>query len=602
MKSVHIVLIAAAVVAAAVAAFVIVDQFTGDVRVESVQDDDSKIGEFSFVDSNGGKSGIGKGAKLSNPVTISYTGEDRTWTDCSVNEVSDFVVLSTVVDGDPTDYVFMFEGVEGKDIEASLEDGVPRMTFTSPGKLGISLMYFESKGEDIQRIYYSAFERMVEENVVLPAYYSDSFFDADATNPNFDLMTFALNLERSCGYETDDIKERSGPVLKVLNDIGCTKIKANADYYGETSIDSTDAAIGLKQVDGYNIIFLALNGTKYDKEFSANFMAGESGDYEGFTIGKEKGLELLRGFIEENGITGKTKLLVTGYSRTGAGANLLGVYISDAIHDGKVKERIGNIDLTQDDAYIFCFEPPLCGYYEPDKGMVSPTDPRYDNIWYAINPDDMVVYVPTENYGFVRYGQCYTIPSADKDKAAKALSLIVDFADQDRNVYDLSKFNKISNISRPSDITSVFIDKVFAKLGTREFYHESIENDVIRASYILLSKDGLMDDIVDENGGAMSLITNMYVQSTSYEKFMNHFKPFMMKSAEKYGCTEYAENIINTGYQMVELLKRYSNYSMLNIITDKYILAIFANTDLLLVPHSPLMSLCYMLQETSYCP
>ena len=602
MKSVHIVLIAAAIVIAAVAAFIVIDQFTGDVRVESVQDDDSKIGEFSFVDANGGKSGIGKGAKLSNPVTIAYTGEGRTWTDCIVNTVSDFVVLSTVVDGVPADYVFMFDGVEGKDIEASLEDGVPKITFTSPAKLGIGLMYFGSKGDDIQRIYYSAFERMVEGNIVLPAYYSDGFFDKGATEQNFDLMTFALNLERSCGLETDDYKDRSGSVLKLLGDIGCTKVKANADYYGETSIDSTDAAIGLKQVGGYNIIFLALNGAKYDKEFSANFMAGESGDYAGFTIGKERGLELLRGFIEENGITGKTKLLVTGYSRTGAAANLLGAYISNAIHDGKVKERIGNIDLEQKDAYVYCFEPPLCGYYEPDKGMVSPTDPRYDNIWYAINPDDMVVYVPTKNYGFVRYGQCYTIPSADKNSAAKALDLVTDFANQEKRVYDLSRFNKISDISRPSDITSVFIDKVFAKLGTREFYHESIENNVVRASYILLSKDGLMEDIVDENGGAMSLITNMYVQSTSYEKFMNHFKPFMMKSAEKYGCTEYAENIINTGYQMVELLKRYSNNSMLNIITDKYILATFANTDLLLVPHSPLMSLCYLLQETSYCP
>ena len=603
MKSVHIVLIGVAVVIAAVAAFVVIDQFTGEVKVESVQDDDSRIGEFSFVDGNGGKSGIRVGAKLSNPVTIMYTGESRTWTDCSINEDSVFVVFSAIIDGNPADFVFQFDGVEGKDLSVSLDGGVPSVTFTSSKSLGINLMYFDSKGgEDVGRYYFSAYERGVPDNVILPAYYSDSFFDSDARELNFDLMTFALTLEMSSGYVTDDYRNRSASVLKLLNDIGCTKVKANADYYAETDLNSTDAAIGLKQIDGYNVIFLVLNGAKYEREFASNFLVGETGEHEGFANAKNKGLELLRGFIEENNITGKTKLLVTGHSRTGAATNLLGAYICDAIHDGKVKERVGNIELEQKDAYFFCSEPPLGGYYEPDKGLVSPTDPRYDNIWYILNPDDMVTFLPSQIYGFVRYGQCYTLPVTDKDKATRALDLIESYANQDRKHYDMSRFNRISDVSRMADINKVFIDKLFSKLGTREFYYEDIENELVRASYVLLSKVGLFTDIVNEYGGYMSLVTSMYVQSTSYEGFMEHFRPYVLKVTEKYDSTEYAENIINTGYQVVEVLKRYSNNSMMNIITDKYILALFANTGLLLVPHSPLTSMCYLLQECSYSP
>ena len=448
--------------------------------------------------------------------------------------------------------------------------------------------------EDVFKQYvFTTYDYETDKNITLPSYYSDTLFDADSREKNPSLISFALCLELSSGIDAK-VSERSASVLKLLNDIGCTKIKANDAYYKETSIDSTDAAIGYKEYNGYNVLFLVLNGTHYSNEKAANVMLGEKGAHTGFTYARDAGLELLRGFINENNISGDTKILVTGYSRTAAGANLLAAYISDAIAENKVGERIGNISLQQKDVYGFSFETPICGCC--DDGQPLPSDPRYDNIWYVTNPDDLVTYVAPVDYGFIRYGHQVVLPSHDSAKAAQMLKNInTYFEGNDVNVYDLSKFKVISDVNSLEDFNKGFFSKFFESVGNRQYYHDNIENDCVYTTYVLGEHPELLKDVVDSSGGYLTLINGLYTHSNDPKDFSDYFRPMVSDAASKYGCSEYTDNIVGFSYSLIQIIKKYSDDSLWKLVSDKYVLSATSNVDLLFVPHYPAMTFCYVI-------
>ena len=576
----------------------------GEMTIDTVIDEDGRLDEFSFIHDNGKTEPITQGMRISTDVDICYSGSVTEWLDdVEITNDPNLVIFKANVNGQRIDYVFKLDNIKTSSMKGYLKDGVPMLEVTAKDGFSINLMYFDHKGmEDIQKYDFQTYEFIVGENVTLPVYYGDKLFATPATQKNMDLMAFALGLELSTGVSGSD---RSSSVIKLLQDIGCPNARPNDVYSKAPSPESTDVAIGSKQWNGYNLIFVALNGTKYTSEFAANVMLGESGNHYGFTLACNEALKALREFISDNGITGKTKILITGYSRTAAGANLAAAYMSDAIAEGKVKERIGNIELTKEDVYGFSFETPLCGYYESGKGLVPPTDGRYSNIWYVINPDDPVTYVPTKNYGFVRYGNQFTIQSHDSGKQ----STMLDLADKyygtskkygnltPRQWLDLSGFNVISDVNYPSDIYDGFLDKFFSSLGTREYYYKNVEKDFSRFVFIMFDKMNLPKAIVDESGGAMKFISDLYLNSGSKEMFEEHFRPIISKAAAANGCPDYTDSILNAMYQISELVKRYFSDGFA-ILTDKYVLSMVANYNYVLISHLPSMTYCYIIQES----
>ncbi len=600
MKTVHILVLAAVVAVVAIAIVSYANSDSSDsIRIDQVMDEDGKIGDFIILDKDGKESSIQSGVEISKHAVIRYVGSLTGWSENVEIQPGSNLAIFTIYEGlNPVNYIFRFYDTTSKGLNAYLQDGKPVVEFNAKAGVDIEMLYYDHKGmADVQEYKFQTYEFMASGNVTLSAYYGDTLFSSPATAKNADLMAFALGLELSTGVDATD---RSVSVMELLKDIGCANATANKAYSEPPTIYSTDVAIGSKSWNGYTLIFLALNGTKYTTEFAANAMLGESGDHKGFTLAKDQALSMLREFISSNGITGKAKILVTGYSRTAAGANLTAAYLSDAIAEGKVSERIGNIELTKEDVYGFSFETPLCGYYENGSGRISPTDSRYDNIWYVTNPDDPVTYVPTKNYGFVRYGQQFTIQSHDADKTVKMIGMVSKYYGSEvASHYDLSKFVVIADLNNPSDIWNGFFDKFFSSLGSREFYNKAVESDFVNMIYVVFTKTDMPKAIIEKAGGAISFITALYQKSGDKAAFDEYFKPIIDEAAQTYSCTEYADSIVNSLYQVSNLVKRYCNDSLMNLITDKYLLSMIANYNLILIPHLPAMTYGYVVQEST---
>ncbi len=601
MKTAHILIAVtiAAIVATIVASYVLFDD-SDSIRIDQVIDEDGKIGDFRILDENGNESYILPGLKIGEHAVIKYVGDLRGWSEDTEIQTGSNLAIFTIFSGsDPINYVFRFYDTTSEGLKAYIQNGRPVVEFKASKGVDIELLYYDNKGlAEIQKYEFQTYEFMASGNVTLPTYYGHTLFSSPATNKNADLMAFALGLELSTGV---DGKDRWVSVVDLLKDIGCANATINQAYKESPTIYTTDVAIGSTSWNGYTLIFLALNGTKYTTEFAANAMLGESGDHRGFTLAKEQALSMLREFIADNGITGKAKILVTGYSRTAAGANLTAAYLSDAIADGKVKERIGNIELTKEDVYGFSFETPLCGYYEEGSGRISPTDSRYDNIWYVVNSDDPVTYVPTKNYGFVRYGQQFAIQSHDASKYEKMIEMVSKYyGEKVASYYDMTKFQPISDVKNPYEIWEGFFDKFFSKLGSREFYYKNVESDFVNLVYVMFAKANLPLDIVKKSGGAMNLIIALYQYSGDEAGFMEHFRPIIEEVAQANGCEEYSESILRSFYQLADLVKRYCNGSVKELITDKYLLSMIANYKMILLSHLPGMTYGYVVQESSY--
>ena len=600
MKTGYTVLIVAiAIVAIAFGAFTVMNN-GGDnnVTVVDIHDDDEKLNDFGFVTGDGSRIDITRNATIDDDIVIDYFGKIEGWKkDPVVKKDSNMVVFTTYIDASQIDYVFVFDKIVSSSLNATLKDGKPSIGLKAEKGFTIDLYYVDEKGyEDVQEYRFSTYEFMVEKNIDLPVYYGDSMFKVPATQRNGDLLAFALGLELSTGVKGTDSRAQS--VLRLMRDMGYMNAMANESYMNPPKITTTDVAIGSKEWNGYNLILVALNGTMYTNEFAANVMLGSDGDHKGFTIACNEALDLLRSFIKEQGITGKTKILLTGYSRTAAGANLAAAYLSDAIAEGKVAERIGNIELTKEDVYGFSFETPICGL--PSGSHVSPTDARYDNIWYVINCDDPVTYVPPKSYGFVRFGHQVDLPSHDETSRAKMLENVGKYYDPSVVAsFDMSKFVKIGDVKDLKQLWEEFFVKFFDAVGSREFFNKNIEDDFVQFLYIMFAKSGWMQELVGGPGDMLSFVINMDKYSADEKTFSDYFLPLVKAATSKWGCEEYSEYIVGSMYQLINVVKRYTGGNVYSLLFDSYTLSMTTNYKLILMSHLPSMTYCYVVQESN---
>ena len=598
MKTGHILITVIAAIAVVSLASLIFFSASGPVAVESVTDNDGQLDQFSFLDSNDKETPIVKDAKVKGTARIAYTGDLTGWSDkVKVQKASGVVIFGITINEIPYEYIFRFGGIDHDSLNGYLKDGIPMIEADANKGFSIELLRYDHRQyTDVQKYEFRTFERQMGDNHQLPTYYGDSFFDKPSTERNMDLLAFALCLEMSSGFSSD---ERYESVIKLLRDIGCANAIPNETYHEKATMTSTDVAIGSKQYGDYTVIFLVMNGAKYSAEFATNVMLGESGDHVGFCMVRDEGLKVLKEFIKDNGITGKTKIMVTGYSRTGAGSNLVGAYISDAIAEGRIDEEFGNITLEQKDFYCFSFETPLCGYYEEGKNYISPTDPRYDNIWYVVNDDDLVTYVPPKAYGFVRYGHQITNYAHDPVKSTGMLDTVARYYTKEvAEKIDMSAFNSIGGFTYMSDFVDGFSEKFFSSLGTREYYYENVEYDFARFIYAAWTNGDLLNDIIEEYGGPIVFVSDLYLYTDEESVFINHFRPAIAAATEKYDCEEFTDNILNSFYQISELVKRYSDDDMYSMLTDEYLLSMIANSNLLLMSHMLVMNYGYVVQES----
>ncbi|MDR2832320.1 MAG: VWA domain-containing protein [Streptococcaceae bacterium] len=238
-------------------------------------------------------------------------------------------------------------------------------------------------------------------------HYSDSYFKEDSTanlsyNPSLASMSLNLQLSSWPSKGQKDYSKKSENAKELFDKIGFEQVRVNSGYTIKPTKDSIGAIAAQKKIDDYTLVALSIRGGGYEAEWASNLTIGASGEHAGFNEASKKVLRFLQAYIEETKVNGKIKLWITGYSRAGAVANLLGGYLNNHL------EALPEIKLEHENIYVFCFEPPAATLEE-----FGAKEKKHDNIVNIINDFDIVTKVaPTiQPFNFIRYGRQYYLPT-----------------------------------------------------------------------------------------------------------------------------------------------------------------------------------------------
>jgi len=221
--------------------------------------------------------------------------------------------------------------------------------------------------------------KTVNKDIKLNVYWSDNFFCQNAIAPNGELQIASLVLCETA------YREDMNDLVKTLKAFGFTDI-APYEYFDRVERDRVAHTIARKEavIDGKpcDIVAVVCRGTGCDLDTDSNVWAGKDGFEEAYkNVASNLKQYLITYDLPKNSI----KFLVTGHSRGGAVANLLGANITH----NKILGALGN----QNNVYTYCFASPPS---TAEKPLVS------DNIRTLVNWDD---YVPINLLGGDTHGK-----------------------------------------------------------------------------------------------------------------------------------------------------------------------------------------------------
>ena len=206
-------------------------------------------------------------------------------------------------------------------------------------------------------------------------YYSDDYFRTSGKEVNEHLVTMSA---LSTFYLRNRADDPATAFSTILKHIGFSDIVA--EELDVMTADSIGTLIGRKTVDGVPVIAVMIRGDDYESEWAANFLAGVSGDITGFSDAADKVVERIGAYLLSRGIK-HAKYWVSGYSRSGAVANLVGRTLN---------ENLDAFATTANDIYVYTYEAPRCtdspAAFENIHNFIDSNDPIpavYPAVWPA---------------------------------------------------------------------------------------------------------------------------------------------------------------------------------------------------------------------------
>lgn len=353
-------------------------------------------------------------------------------------------------------------------------------------------------------------------------YYTDDFFNLDSTkkpNPAIATATLAISLASmgsSYSVQNEKWAESDRNLRSIYKKLGFKEYRANDGYVNEPSTDTIGVGIAAKKIRNCTVIAVGIRGAAYLGEWGGNVNVGKSGDHAGISIAASTVIKELRKYISEKNIKGNIKIWMTGYSRGAGVANLVGARIDEgALKGTKVK-------MQKKDMFAYCFEPLAAGLESNDL-----TNPRYDNIWCFINPNDIVPKLVMKEFGFGQYGQKFYYPSSkttrnyDSKKNAMlkyyykidSTKISGDYSVDDFKMYKLSEDGIVADEN--SHMTQgEFLDdftKIIAVnlIGSRETLVNEYQNGFRIALYAILGHRVLTGNETDFEAFYKSLQNNL---------------------------------------------------------------------------------------------
>ena len=225
--------------------------------------------------------------------------------------------------------------------------------------------------------------------------YSDGFFSIPSDEFSVATARGSMGLTVSAFRSTKgtvDLQYRT-----YLREAGFTNIYAFG-YDSPTSVDSLSGVIGMKRIGDFTVIAASACGQGYGNEWASNMKVGNGSRHEGFSKAAALFSKYLQQYIADNGIEGKKKLWITGFSRASAVGNILA---ADMIASGEYE-----------DVYAYLFGVPRTTK-EPVK---------YKGIYNICGQYDPVPSVPLQTWGYERYGTDIFTPAQESDAGYSKLA------------------------------------------------------------------------------------------------------------------------------------------------------------------------------------
>lgn len=268
-------------------------------------------------------------------------------------------------------------------------------------------------------------------------YYNDNYFIESGTESNEHLRTMSAALAFTLYGKSDNAEEVYD---KLPDEIGFENI-AMYDMDNITS-ETMGVVFGTKTIGEDTVVMVALRSDEYDNEWASNLTCGKSGDASGFAAAADLIMARLNEYLRDNEVT-SPKFWVTGYSRGGAVANLVGKALN---------ENLADYGISQDEIYVYTFEAPRS----------SDSDVSYPNIHNIIDRRDLITYVYPEIWGMYNNGVAEYIGSEDDTIMSKQL----DFFGENY----MGDYKEVNT----ADFLKAFADFLGTSI-TRETYAEKVE-------------------------------------------------------------------------------------------------------------------------------
>ena len=292
-------------------------------------------------------------------------------------------------------------------------------------------------------------------------YYRDSFFDCSSYELNMELASFSIRLAVA-GF---GIGETSEPLnlLPFFDKLG-VKYSDETVHYGKPTADTIGFAYGIREVSETEcVVLVVVRGGNYKDEWASNFTLGNGIDHEGFRAAADKVSGEVSEYLLKIPSEKKVSVLLTGYSRGAAVANLAAADLDFLSEAGE----LGNI--RPENIYAYCFECPM-NSKAPDDSEKSKV---CNNIFSFVNEIDAVTKVAPGRWGYRRYGVTLFFPSPQNCSEYEALEgpmLEKYFAYSDASKYtietgqsvflDHSVYRIVNLVGSPDNYVKYFQDMI----------------------------------------------------------------------------------------------------------------------------------------------
>ena len=234
-------------------------------------------------------------------------------------------------------------------------------------------------------------------------FYSDSYFSGDSTKEDIRLASLSMAMTQATQpYRSEAHPESTEYIERILETSGMGNLFLSPAYFEPPAPDTTAFGIASKKMqDDSNLVWVFIGTGTRATEWADNFALGEEGDAQGFLFAAEQVRKGLGDYLVEKGIEGKTSLYVTGYSRCGAIANLLGGMLDDEIESQENTFGKAEVDFRR--TYVYTVEAPAASI------NAAFDSEKYANIHNYYNLNDPIPVMAPRTWGFHRLGvdHCY---------------------------------------------------------------------------------------------------------------------------------------------------------------------------------------------------